>query len=220
MVGQYWAKNKSLQPDIVASDNFNRKRGANTFPLAWQWNHNPVAHLWSLTERKGYLRLKTDRVDTSFVMARKTITQRTFGPTSSASTLLDTKGMKEGDQAGLCLLQKNYGLIGVKVDQGKKMVYMVSSNSGKPVTIASVPISSEKIYFRADCDFTERKDLAQFYYSMNGKNWIKMGEPIKMPYTLPHFMGYRFGLYCYATSDIGGYADFDWYKVGNQLIKN
>ncbi|MDE7027646.1 MAG: hypothetical protein K2O87_07000, partial [Duncaniella freteri] len=26
--------------------------------LQWQWNHNPNNNLWSLTDRKGWLRLK------------------------------------------------------------------------------------------------------------------------------------------------------------------
>jgi hypothetical protein len=26
-------------------------------------------------------------------------------------------------------------------------------------------------------------------------------------------MGYRFGLYNFATSQTGGYADFDWFRI-------
>ena len=26
-------------------------------------------------------------------------------------------------------------------------------------------------------------------------------------------MGYRFGLFAYATKEAGGYADFDWYRI-------
>lgn len=37
-----------------------------------------------------------------------------------------------------------------------------------------------------------------------------------MSYTLPHFMGYRFGLFNYATKNIGGYADFDWFRIENK----
>jgi hypothetical protein len=44
-----------------------------------------------------------------------------------------------------------------------------------------------------------------------------------MAYTIPHFMGYRFGLFNYATQSTGGYADFDFYRVGssvNNIIYN
>ena len=66
---------KSLIPDIVNSDEFSRKKGEPTLPLTWQWNHNPDNKLWSLSNRKGFLRLKTGRIDTRFVLARNTLTQ-------------------------------------------------------------------------------------------------------------------------------------------------
>ena len=98
---------KSLIPDIVNSDEFSRKKGEPILPLAWQWNHNPENKLWSLSERKGYLRLKTGRIDTSFVLARNTLTQRTIGPVCTGITSLDLKKMKEGDFARtLCFTKK------------------------------------------------------------------------------------------------------------------
>ncbi|MBD0294555.1 MAG: family 43 glycosylhydrolase, partial [Flavisolibacter sp.] len=71
--------NKSLIPGIVASDEFTRKKGEPAWPLVWQWNHNPDNRFWSLSGRKGYLRLKTGRIDTSFLLAKNTLTQRTIG---------------------------------------------------------------------------------------------------------------------------------------------
>jgi len=41
--------------------------------------------------------------------------------------------------------------------------------------------------------------------------------PLQMAYTLPHFMGYRFGLFNYATKASGGYADFDYFYVNNNI---
>jgi len=38
-----------------------------------------------------------------------------------------------------------------------------------------------------------------------------------MKYTLTHFMGYRFGVLNYATKETGGYADFDYFKINNNL---
>ena len=39
-----------------------------------------------------------------------------------------------------------------------------------------------------------------------------------MAYTLPHFMGYRFGLFCFATKEAGGAADFDCLRLGGELV--
>ena len=210
---------KGLIPGIIASDEFNRRKGEPVLPLVWQWNHNPKNNLWSLSERKGYLRLKTGRIDTSFLLARNTLTQRTIGPVCTGSTSLDVSHMKDGDFAGLCLLQKNYGLVGVRVDGTSKSIIMINAGSGKPEEVQSVPISHDLIYFKAECDFTNKKDVADFYYSLDGKSWTVVGTPLKMTYTLPHFMGYRFGLFNYATKTVGGYADFDFFRIRDQISK-
>ena len=94
---------------------------------------------------------------------------------------------------------------------------MISANSGKPVEIENVAITQHQVYLKASCDFTDLKDTAEFFYSFDGKNWIKIGEPLKMKYTLPHFMGYRFGLFYYATKEIGGIADFDYFRISKDL---
>lgn len=209
--------NKSLIPGIVNSDDFTRKKGENDLPLVWQWNHNPDSSLWSVSERKGYLRSKTARIDSSFVQAKNTLTQRTFGPQCSGSTMLELSNMKEGDMAGLSLLQKDFGLIAVKVENGTKKIVMIDAEKGNPKEIESVSLHQNKIYFKAECDFKDKADTGRFYYSLNGKEWISIGKPIKMPYTLPHFMGYRFGLFNYATQNTGGFVDFDYFHLSDKI---
>jgi beta-xylosidase len=219
---------KGLIPNLVASDEFNRKKGEAALPLVWQWNHNPDNALWSVTERKGFLRLKTGRIDTDFLQARNTLTQRTIGPASSASVALDVSKMKDGDFAGFSVLQKKYGLVGVKIDEGQKSIVMITTENDKPVEVKRIPLNQNKIYFRIDCDFTGKndeanslwalngKDEAKFLYSLDGKVWNPIGNILKMKYDIPHFMGYRFGLFNYATKEIGGYADFDYFHINDK----
>jgi beta-xylosidase len=208
---------KGLIPNIVASDEFTRKKGEPALPLVWQWNHNPDNKLWSVSSRKGFLRLTTGRIDTSFLLAKNMLTQRTIGPVCSGSTMLDVSNMKDGDFAGLCLLQKNYGVVGVRVEGDKKSIVMINATGGKPVEAQTIPVNQKTVYFKADCDFTNRKDVADFFYSLDGKTWMPIGTQLKMAYTLPHFMGYRFGLFNYATKSIGGYADFDFFHISSQI---
>jgi len=211
--------NKSLIPNIVNSDDFTRKRGEKDLPLVWQWNHNPDNSLWSVKERKGYLRLKTARIDSSFVQAKNTLTQRTFGPECSGATLVEVSKMKEGDIAGLSLLQKEFGFVAVKVEKDSKKIVMTSAVKGIPKEIESVSINQDKVYLKAACDFKKNADTGRFYYSLDGKKWVSIGNSIKLPYTLPHFMGYRFGLFNYATKNIGGFADFDYFHIDNKISK-
>jgi len=55
----------------------------------WQWNHVPDMNGWSLTERKGWLRLKTTAVVKHIREARNTLTQRVYGPTCQGEVLMD-----------------------------------------------------------------------------------------------------------------------------------
>jgi beta-xylosidase len=204
---------KGLMPGIIASDEFSRRKGDPPLPLVWQWNHNPDNKFWSVTRRKGYLRLTTGRIDTTFVSARNTLTQRTFGPECSGSTSVDVSKMKEGDFAGLALLQRKFGLVGVRFTNGTKSIVMVNAQSVKPVDAQSVPLTQKTVFLKAECDFREKADRANFFYSLDGNTWIPIGSQLKMEYSMPHFMGYRFGLFNYSTKNPGGYADFDWFRV-------
>lgn len=210
--------NKSLIPGIVNNDEFSRKKGEPALPLVWQWNHNPDNQLWSVTERPGYLRLKTGRTDSLFLKSRNTLTQRTFGPVCSGSTLLDVSKLKDGDYAGLCALQRKFGLVGVKVVGKSKYIYMVSNKTDTPTELQSIPLAQNKIYLKIECDFRNKIDVANFFYSLDGKKWNSIGGSLKMEYTLmEHFMGYRLGLYNYASKNPGGYADFDYFHISDKI---
>ncbi|UCG55987.1 MAG: glycoside hydrolase 43 family protein [Phycisphaerales bacterium] len=202
---------------IVASDEFDRRPDQPALPLVWQWNHNPDNKYWSLTAHPGYLRLTTGRVDTDLLKARNTLTQRTFGPESSATTVIDVTNMKDGDLAGLTVLQKNYGLVGVQMVGNAKSIVMVSAKPGSPVEVQSVPLTQRIAFLKVDCDFKNRVDKAYFYYGLDGKNWTAIGKPLQMVYTLPHFMGYRFGLFNFATKTAGGFVDLDFFRVSDEI---
>jgi beta-xylosidase len=212
---------KGLIPGIVASDEFSRTKKEPALPLVWQWNHNPDNNLWSVSQRKGYLRLSTARIDTSFEMTRNTLTQRTFGPVCSGSTCLDISGMKDGDFAGLCLLQKKFGQVGVKLENGKSFIVMVNADSGRPIEIQRVPLAQKTVFLKAECDFRNKTDRGYFFYSLDGKNWTPIGNQLKMEYSLmQHFMGYRFGLFNSATRQPGGFADFDFFHISSETSLN
>jgi beta-xylosidase len=199
---------------IVASDEFDRQPGDRALPLAWQWNHNPKPRDWSLTKRPGHLSLVTSRVVSTLPEATNTLTQRTFGPSSFATTSIDVSGMKDGDLAGIAAFQKQYGFVGVKMTDGVRSLVMVSADSDKPEEIASIPLAGKTVHLRVDCEFQPAPEVARFSYSLDGKNWTPIGRPSRLSYTAPHFMGYRFGLFHYSTKTAGGRVDFDYYRVG------
>ena len=202
---------------IVASDEFRRSHGQPALPLAWQWNHNPDDRYWSLTQRPGFLRLTAGRADSDFLSARNSLTQRTFGPECSGTVAIDVSGMKDGDFAGLAALQKKYGFVGVKMVGDARSIVMVSAQSDTPVEVQSVPLTRKTVFLKLDCDFKDRADKAYFFYSLDGETWTPIGQPLHMVYTLPHFMGYRFALFNYATKNAGGFVDFDYFRVSDKI---
>ncbi len=196
---------------IVTSDDFS----SSDMKLEWQWNHNPDNTNWSLSERPGFYRIKTSRTDAQLVQVRNALTQRSFGPKCSGRTAVDVSGLKDGDVAGLCALQYEYGYVGVKKSGSSLSVVMISAKSSNPKEEASVPISKDRVYLRIDMDFTNRTDRAKFFYSLDSLSWLPIGTTLQMTYDLKHFVGYRFGLFNYATKSSGGHADFDWFEIGS-----
>lgn len=196
--------------------------------LVWQWNHNPNNNNWSLTEREGWLRLKTGSKATSLLNARNTLTQRTFGPACSGTIRMDISNMKKGDVAGLGSLSYNYGYIAVKKGADNAQLVMVDASGNstakedKPAIKESADCTGNIVYLKEDfnyagnADGTDR-DTVTFYYSFDGKTWKKLGNAMKMTYELTHFMGSKFAIFNYATDRVGGYVDVDYFKVSDQI---
>ena len=183
---------------MVTSDDFD----SDVLPLEWQWNHNPDNKNWSLTANPGFLRITTGRTDNRIVNAKNTLTQRSFGPKSS------------GDMAGLVALQDDKGFVALAKDGGNYKVVMYTGNKDGERQAASQALSDSKVYLRIDFDLPIDRGTAYFYYSTDGNTWTKIGNDVKLNYDLHMFVGVRWGLFNFATKQAGGYADFDWFKVG------
>ena len=209
---------------IVVSDEFDYRE--NKLALQWQWNHNPNVHKWSVTNKKGYLQLTIDEQTDTVLQARNTLTQRTEGPLCEIETRLNYSQLKAGDHAGLVALQSHFGTVSVIIDeQSKPSVNMtVNDGFGKEQILEQVDIIGEEIELKIRFEYRNSIDLAYFYFRYSEREqWIQIGQPLKMKYTLDHFMGYRFGLFAYGTKRSGGIAAFDYaryYKeVNGKLIK-
>ncbi|MFN8257087.1 MAG: glycoside hydrolase 43 family protein [Bacteroidales bacterium] len=195
--------------DLPASDEFNEKK----LGMQWGWNHNPDSTMWSLTRKKGYLRLTNGKVVGNLREARNMLTQRPFASYDQniltlAITKLHVGKMKEGDIAGLAVFQDPYAFIAVKQNNGSK--YLVMVNNGQ--TIDSMLIKASTVYLRAIASNSHRK--ATFEYSFDNKKFTKLGNELDMKFSLKIFTGNKFCLFNYATRQTGGYVEFDWFRAG------
>ena len=207
--------------EIVSSDDFDSER----MNIDWQWNHNPVNEAWSLTERKGWLRLKTSRVTDNLYLAPNTLTQRMEGPECSGIVKMDISHMKDGDIAGFSAFNGDAGVVKI-VKDGKKVFVVADSQNveltDKEKSVTKVDVTEsyrqqlrkqKEIYFRIDANFLPGKDVADFYYSTDGKDWVKVLEGYKMIFDYRRFfMGSKFAIFNYATKKTGGYVDIDWFN--------
>ena len=176
----------------------------------WQWNHIPVDGKWAL--KNGKLRLNTMAAK-SYMFAKNTLTQRGVGPESEVTVELGTKNLKDGDIAGLALLNVPYYWIGVaKIKGGNVLRYydLVKNET------TDIPLNSEKVYLRTYCDF--EKDLASMSYSLDENTFVEMGKDLRLGYQMNTFQGIRYSLFAYNVGGKnGGYAEFDNFKVVEPL---
>ena len=216
---------------IVCSDDFSSQK----LGLHWQWNHNPINTAWSLSEHPGFLRLKTRRVVPNLYLAPNTLTQRMQGPTCSASIILDFAHMKDGDCAGFAAFNSDTGALTLKktgktvtlemseqscqLTQREKAVTKVDEKVVESVSLTKLAPRATKVWLRIDGDFRpgERggKDAANFYYSLDGEQWTKIGtNDYRMRFDWQRFfMGSKFAIFCYATKKAGGYVDVDSFTI-------
>lgn len=186
------------------NDDFNEPKLKN----AWQWNHTPVDEKWSLAERKGYLRLHS-LLSKDFWHARNSLTQRGIGPESYATTEIDVSKLKEGDIAGLALLNLPYATIGIYKE---KKQYKLQFFNQQKKELLNVNINQSTIWLRAHCNFNT--DLGKLSYSFDGQNFQEIGGEILMPFQLKTFQGVRYALFNFNSKrNEGGYADFNSFYV-------
>jgi len=194
--------------------------------IQWGWNHNPEPTKWSLTQNPGYLRLETVKVVENLRDARNTLTQRMFAyysdSTATVGTVkMDFNNMKEGDIAGLAIFQDPYAYIGIK--KANELNYVIMVNNGQIVD--SIAVDAQAVYLRADPFYGSGAAMyyggktvpgtgtARFSYSLDNKSFTKIGKGMQMQFNLTVFTGNKFCLFNYATKELGGYVDFDWFRV-------
>ncbi|MER7165688.1 family 43 glycosylhydrolase [Micromonospora sp. NPDC000207] len=203
------------RPNITTTRTVAPMTGAETFPgptldHRWEWNHNPDTSRYRVANG---LRLQTATVTNDLYSARNTLTHRIQGPTSTATIDLDHSGMANGDRAGLAMLRDSSAWIGLKRDNGTTRVVMTTgltmdsswNTTGTGVESASAAISGTRIWLRVNADIRPGSGRqARFSYSTDGVNFTTLGPAFTLNNAWQFFMGYRFGIFNYATQSLGG----------------
>jgi beta-xylosidase len=202
-----WLKpniNASVQPHAPyeRSEAFNGK----TLGRVWQWNHNPDDRKWRL--KNGRLRLQSMPAE-QLMWARNTLTQRVIGPVSVATVELYTKGMKDGDVAGLGNINVPCSWIGI-VKDGQQTILRCFEQATNDTIDTSV--TTDKLWLRIVGNYDH--DSAHYEYSLDGEHYQQIGREMPLSYQLISFQGSRHALFAFNyKGKNGGYAEFDNFSV-------
>ncbi len=184
-----------------SSDEFS----AATVSPQWEWNYQPRVDKWSLTQRKGWLRLHAFKpLKNDLLHAGNTITQRSYRTTSNeASVKLDLSGMAHGQVAGLSHFgSPYYAAVGVVcLSQGKKLEFFTKDvNTGGPF------IKGNTLWLRSTWGLDGK---SQFLYSTDGKTFKPIGETYQLRWA--SYRGDRLAIYSFNNEQEAGYIDVDYF---------
>lgn len=215
--------NNSSNTQLFGSDNFRypritdtkeaiRQYGCFGLKSMWQFNHSPDLSLMSLNRQLGKLTFRTGKICDELTQAKNTLTQRMYDPECTAEITIDATKIKEGDYTGICVLQADYGMIAVTKRAEK--YYLVMRTRDMVQEEIALPDSIDKscIVLKATADFTYMTDVSAYYYKLENR-WIQVGQNHKLHFSLEHFTGCRFGLFYFATKEIGGSVDFMNFRI-------
>ena len=186
---------------IRRSDDFDEDRLA----PQWQWNHQPRTDFFSLSERRGWLRLKAFRPleEDELMKAGNTLTQRTFRQAENEVTIrIDISRMEDGQRAGLCHFSGQHSAIGVAMENGEhRLEYR---KNGK---VRQGPaVRAKYLWLRSEWGLD---GLSRYSYSLDGDRFRPFGEPYQMVWG--NYKGDRVGIYCFNDRAEAGCVDVDYF---------
>jgi beta-xylosidase len=177
-----------------------------TLGLQWEWNHNPKETHWTLTERRGWLRLKASvPVDEGgFWKASNTVSQRLMGiGRSEATAKFDISGMQPGQRAGFVRFGGVYHLLGVLVNgDGSRRLFFDANGE----VTEGPEIAGDDLWIQTSND----GKMASFRYSTDGERFVDIGTSFTLQFGM--WTGDRLGFFCWNDQDEAGYLDVDWFR--------
>jgi beta-xylosidase len=179
---------------------------ASTLGPQWEWNYQPRADKWSLTERPGYLRLHAFAPLRAgqFPLAGNTLSQRVFrSPHNQVTIKLDLRGMQVGQRAGLCHFSRSYCLFGITQQGDQRILHSeIDGVHGEQLSFAA-----DYVWLRATWSIDGE---SHYSYSHDGQVF----QPYSQTYQLRwgHYRGARIGIYCFNDAGEQGFVDVESFE--------
>ncbi|KAI1437094.1 glycoside hydrolase family 43 protein [Xylaria sp. CBS 124048] len=190
----------------------------------WEWNHNPDETKYAAGGDEDGLTLSTATVTEDFYSARNTLTHRIHGEFPVGTLQVDISNMADGDRFGLAAFRDRTAYLGVHRNDGTNTLTLVhnitqdetswaTTRNGTVKAKAELPADITTLWLRALLDARASGTLdANFSYSLDGSEYVQIGEPYTLWTSYAYFMGYRFGIFNYATKALGGSVRLSYFE--------
>jgi beta-xylosidase len=185
--------------------------------LQWQWHANHSNQWYSLSEKTGSLRLYAIAAPESSInlwSIPNLLMQKLPAPRFVATTSMMFNPMNIGEKAGLVVMGLDYSYIAVeKKADGLHLRKIVCKDADKGTTEteeSDVVLAENSVSLRVAIDSGA---VCYFSYSEDGKTFTPLGREFIA--REGRWIGAKVGLFTSRPfgSQLGGYADFDWFKV-------
>ena len=194
-------KDVKPHPAYERDENFDGKQ----LGRVWQWNHNPDDKMWRL--KNGRLQLNTQPAE-QLMWARNTLTQRAIGPRSICTVELYTNKMKDGDVAGLGIINVPCSWTGLVKEQGKLTLRCFEQLNNDTLDQQITLPKDGRIWLQLVGDYDH--NTAHYTYSLDGLEFTQVGREMPLSYQLVTFQGARVSLFAFnKDGKRGGMAEFD-----------
>jgi len=185
--------------------------------MIWNTIHPPVSPFYSLTERKGYLRLFLKEEVLHEICTPAFVGRRQQHKVFQAAVSMDFAAKKENEEAGIAVIQDDrFHYAFVKgFEDGLPVLKLYRTENGVRSLIAEVePDASVKTLYLAVQGNT---DFYRFYYGYRERERIPVGEPVPGSLLSSNvnegFTGAYIGMYASSNKvKSDNHADFDWFQ--------
>lgn len=191
--------------------------------LQWQWYANPSVKWSAQIPGTDYLRLFAigKREEPNLWNVPNLLLQKLPAPDFTATTKvkLTTEWSTPGKTAGLLMMGQSYAYAGIRFHDEKYWVQQIvcaGAIAGNPEKVTQeFPLQSSEVYLRMEV--TSPEGICRFSFSENGKEFKNIGEVFKAEKDL--WISAKMGIFCVSEPGVrmGGYADFDWFRVNKSV---
>ena len=188
---------------------------SDTLSMIWNTIHPPVTPFYSLSERKGFLRLMLRPETISEITTPSFVGRRQQHKLCQAKTAMEFTPAADREEAGLVLLQDDrFNYIFTKArKKGQTILRIAQTSFGTYSVLKELPVEdAERIYLSAQCNETSYS----FYFGYSEREMICAMENLDAALLSSSVNGGFTGVYMgmYATScgiESKNHADFDWF---------